>query len=81
MQVEVRLFGPEATVAGTDRAVVELDLPATCGALRRAMRAQTPALASSLDWARFAVNGRFATDETTFDAADELALIGMVSGG
>lgn len=81
MQVEVKLFGAEATAAGSSCAAIELDCPATCRSLRSAMRAQTPALASALEWARFAVNGRFASDDTIFDAGDELALIGMVSGG
>lgn len=81
MLVEVKLFGAEAAAAEASCATVHLDTPATCASLRSAMREQTPALASALDWARFAVNGRFATDETSISAGDELALIGLVGGG
>lgn len=81
MRIEVKLFGAEARLLGADTLAVDLDAPATCGELRDAMRAVAPALASSLGWARFAVNGRYADDATTIDAGDELALIGLVSGG
>lgn len=81
MRVEVKLFGAEAHAVGGDCVVVDLDAPATCGDLRGAMRAVAPALASSLGWARFAVNGRYADDSTPIAEGDELALIGLVSGG
>lgn len=81
MRISVKLFGAEALAAGAAEAVIDLDMPATCAELRKAMRAQAPALAASLDWARFAVNGRYASDDEPIGPGDELALIGLVSGG
>ncbi len=81
MRVEVKLFGAEARLFGAESLSVDLDAPATCGDLRDAMRAVAPVLASSLGWARFAVNGRYADDAAPVEEGDELALIGLVSGG
>lgn len=81
MRIEIMLFGEEARAAGANTLAVDLDAPATCGSLREAMRDQSPALGPSLGWARLAVNGRYADDDTPIDQTDELALIGLVSGG
>lgn len=80
MRVEVLLFGPERDAAGCDRAVVEV-LRATCGEVRAALGSQYPVLAKFLGAARLAVNGEFAGAEQAIGAADEVALIGLVSGG
>ena len=40
-----------------------------------------PRLGGLLDGCRFAVNGRFASEEQTLADGDEIALIGFVSGG
>ncbi|USN99626.1 MAG: MoaD/ThiS family protein [Phycisphaeraceae bacterium] len=81
MRIEIRIFGAEARAAGADALAVDLDGPATCGSLREAMRERSPALAPALGWARFAVNGRYADDETEIGETDEVALIGLVGGG
>lgn len=81
MVVSVRLFGPEAQLAGAQSLDVEVVPPATCGALRELLLCKSPELAGSLRSARFAVNHTFASDETIVEATDEIALIGMVSGG
>ncbi|MBZ0172893.1 MAG: MoaD/ThiS family protein [Phycisphaerales bacterium] len=81
MRIEIRLFGEEARAAGANTLAVDLDAPATCGSLRDAMRTQAPVLASSLGWARLTVNGRYADDKTPIEETDEIALIGLVSGG
>ncbi len=81
MTVHVLLFGPERTAAGASSVDVVLDGARTCAALRQRLAAQTPALAPSLRSARFAVNSRFAEDSSEIAPGDEVALIGMVSGG
>jgi len=62
---------------------VELDLPppATCHALRERLAAAFPALRPHLSSARFAINSRFAAPDQPINPADEIALIGLVSGG
>ncbi|MBL9001559.1 MAG: MoaD/ThiS family protein [Phycisphaerae bacterium] len=81
MMIEVLLFGPERDAAGVDRVRVEIDGELTCAALRAALGTGTPALLPVLRCARFAVNGRFADDAHRIGAGDEVALIGLVSGG
>jgi molybdopterin converting factor small subunit len=80
MKVRVLLFGPEA--AATGRGSVELDLPepATCAALQERLSA-LPSLAASLPSARLAVNHEFADPDQILGPHDEIALIGLVSGG
>lgn len=78
----VLLFGPEARLVGADQVRVQADAPRlTCGALREHLQTQAPQLGSVLASCRFAVNHNFATDATQVGVADEVALIGAVSGG
>lgn len=82
MTIVVHLFGAEAAAVGQDRICVELaDAAPTCGVLRTRLVASTPALAAALRGARFAVNHAFAPDAHPIAPGDEVALIGMVSGG
>jgi molybdopterin converting factor small subunit len=82
MQVAVKLFGPAAQRAGSREVRVMLEGDrATCAALRAALAAAAPALADLLAASRFAVNHEFAGDDDPVGAADEVALIAMVSGG
>lgn len=82
MRIEVLLFGPEAAAAERNRLAVELsDDEPTCARLRDAIIAAEPVLVSSLRTARLAVNHRFADDAQRIGPDDEIALIGMVSGG
>ena len=82
MQVKVKLFGPQAQRVGRRHVRVELaDDDATCAALRRALHEAAPQLADTLADSRFAVNHEYADESRTIRADDEVALIGMVSGG
>lgn len=80
MRVEVLLFGPERDAVGCDRAVVEVSR-ATCEGVREGLGKQHPTLAKFLGAARLAINGEFASADRAITATDEVALIGLVSGG
>jgi len=82
MQVSVKLFGPLAQAAGCQEAVVEVDgLHATCRTVREALAAAHSRLAPLLPACRLAVNHRYASEEQVLGVGDEVALIGLVSGG
>ena len=81
MRVSILLFGAEAAAAGSPRVEVEAPPAPTCADLRELLGARCPALRPFLGAARFAVNSEFAGPSTVIQAADEVALIGMVSGG
>ncbi|MGD9688915.1 MAG: MoaD/ThiS family protein [Phycisphaerales bacterium] len=82
MTVEVLLFGPEAAATGRERVSLELASSAPTPAdLRAALGERFPKLIPTLPAARFAVNGEFAHESTCIRPGDEVALIGMVSGG
>jgi molybdopterin converting factor small subunit len=81
MEVRVLLFGPEAAVAGRSDVSVRIDGACTCAALKREIERIIPALKGRLTGARLAVNSEFASPEQTISLGDEVALIGMVSGG
>ncbi|MEM6748940.1 MAG: MoaD/ThiS family protein [Planctomycetota bacterium] len=80
---EVRLFGPQAQLAG--RRVLELDGPAdgavTAGQLLERIAEACPALAASAPASRVAVDHRVLAPEDVVDPAAEVALIGLISGG
>jgi molybdopterin synthase sulfur carrier subunit len=83
MMVTVRLFGPQARMANRDSVAIEIpETEPTCARLREALAEAAPQLDSSLAASRFAVNYEYVVDERTqIQASDEVALIGMVSGG
>ena len=81
MTVEVLLFGPERAAANADRVRVTLARDCSCAALRTGLALAVPPLAKSLAAARFAVNSAFVPDSHEIKQGDEVALIGMVSGG
>ena len=81
MDVTVMLFGPQADLVGCREVRVTVDQAATCAVLRAALAVECPALASSLGESRFAVNQRVVADDHAVRAGDEVALIGLVSGG
>jgi molybdopterin converting factor small subunit len=83
MRVTVKLFGPQAKQVGSGEVSVDLDQATpNCAALREKLPQQQPALADSLPHSRFAVNYEYVVDEQApIDPSDEVALIGMVSGG
>lgn len=82
MQVCVKLFGPQASAAG--RRVIVVDLPEgpldSATVLQHAAGA-CPDLARVLGGCRIAVNHDFVGDKFSLRPADEVALIGQVSGG
>jgi molybdopterin converting factor small subunit len=80
MRIRVMLFGPEAAAAGCDG--VEVDVSdATCAGVLVALTEQHPALRGSIGSARLAVNRELSPPRRAISAEDELALIGLVSGG
>ncbi|WP_432799528.1 MoaD/ThiS family protein [Poriferisphaera sp. WC338] len=84
MTVKVLLFGPHANVLGADHAVVDIEAAGevvACGRLRSAMVQQYPALAGLMQGSRFAVNHAYVDDAAMIHEQDEVALIGMISGG
>lgn len=81
MTLRVLIFGPQAAKAGRDHVAVTLAGDRTCAAVIRAIAEACPVLAPTLAGARVAVNSRFADPEHIVREGDEIALIGMVSGG
>jgi len=82
MTVRVKLFGPQARWIGDRELSVELpDAGANCAGLRLALAELDDRLAQSLASSRLAINHRFAADDDAISPGDEVALIGMISGG
>ncbi|MEZ6235299.1 MAG: MoaD/ThiS family protein [Phycisphaerales bacterium] len=81
MQVRVLLFGDEARKAGAEHVVVELRDGAVAADVRPAVERACPALAGSIDHVRVARNCAYARGDEAIGRGDELALIGLVSGG
>ena len=81
MLVRVLLFGPFAARVG--RTSVRLDVPehAPVSDIRDRLASDHPELGELLPACRIAINGSFAGAEQRVGPGDELALIGMVSGG
>ncbi len=82
MQIKVLLFGPQAQIAGQSSIEIEVvgEAPTVADVLV-ALSEGEPALAPSLSVSRLAINQQFAAPGDAVRAADEVALIGMVSGG
>jgi molybdopterin converting factor small subunit len=76
MVIRVQLFGPEAAMLGKDVVEVHLQNTVTSQQLLQAIQQQHPLLHG-----RIAVNHAFAQPEQVIGHDDEVALIGMVSGG
>jgi MoaE-MoaD fusion protein len=81
MVVRVLLFGPHAAAAGRDSVEVSLPDQSTCTALRAGLESQHPALRPLLSSTRVALNSRFVPPDAPIGPRDEVALIGLVSGG
>lgn len=80
--ITVKLFGPVAQQAA--RRSVDLSFShaaVTCAQVLRQLAQADPALARLLPSHRLAVNSEFARDDQPVNAEDDVALIGMVSGG
>ena len=81
MRVRVLLFGDEARRAGVDGVDVELADQAVARDVPAAVERACPALAGTIGHVRLARNHAFAQGDEAIGASDELALIGLVSGG
>ncbi len=82
MNWTVKLFGPLAQAARRSEVTVPYDGPArTVADLRKRLAQTEPALAAMLGASRIAVNHEFAQDDRAIRPGDEIAVIGMVSGG
>lgn len=82
MTIDVLLFGPAAEAAQTGRLPVPVEGGAvTCAELRQRLATLVPALERLLPASRFAVNHAFVADSHVVRPTDEVALIGLVSGG
>lgn len=83
MTYRVLIFGPYAAAMGGPS--VEVCCPqaatATAGEVLRHLAEQHPRLGPMLTQAMLAVNQEYVTKDHPVQISDELALIGMVSGG
>jgi len=79
--VRVLFFGPARDLAGVESVSLALAGSATVALLRERLVKEHPKLAAALERIRFAVNERYASDETRLREGDEVAIIPPVSGG
>lgn len=78
----IMLFGPQARLAG--KSELSITLPgetATPSMMMESIAKQAQALAESLPASRLAVNHSYVGPDDSITPGDEIALIGMVSGG
>lgn len=76
------LFGPQAQLAETRQVALRFDRDAVTAAdVLAALRDAAPRLSDSLGTSRLAVDHEFAAADRVIAPGDEVALIGMVSGG
>ena len=80
-EVTVRLFGPQARLAGADAVTVAVPPDATCGDVRAALGEACGPLRPSLTGSRVAVDHEYAADADPVPPGAEVALVGLVSGG
>ncbi|MGH7572776.1 MAG: MoaD/ThiS family protein [Gemmatimonadota bacterium] len=78
---DVLLFGPAREAAGSDRASVEVPVPATAAEVLAALGRAHPALAKLLPRSRVAVNRRYVDVDAGVAPGDEMAIIPPVGGG
>jgi molybdopterin converting factor small subunit len=83
LELPVRVFAAYADFVGAPYTTVSVDVPATVGAVRRALEARAVERGWPVAMARslIAVNLEYARDDRPVSAADEIALIPPVAGG
>jgi len=82
MTIDVLLFGAEAEAAGRRHVTLDTDVTQlNCAALRSELAEAEPSLRPHLASCRIAINHDFADEDAVIHDGDEVALIGMVSGG
>lgn len=78
----VLVFGPQAVQLGAGSARVGgVDFPIRACDLMGRIVEQFPTLESSIGVSRLAVNQEFVAGDSMIHAGDEVALIGLISGG
>ncbi|HWC05904.1 MAG TPA: MoaD/ThiS family protein [Gemmatimonadota bacterium] len=78
---QVLLFGPAREAAGSDRAAVEVPVPATAAEVLAALSRAHPGLGDLMPRSRVAVNRRYVDLATRVAPGDEIAVIPPVGGG
>jgi molybdopterin converting factor small subunit len=81
MRVNVLLFGAEAQAVGLPAVGVDIERGGTYLTIRDRLAEAHAPLRSLLKAARFAVNSEFVPLDRVICEGEEVALIGMVSGG
>lgn len=81
MKIDILLFGPQAKLAQTNRVAIDLQTPPTVENALAALSEALPEIAQTLAASRLAVNHEYARNGDLLAEGDEVALIGMVSGG
>lgn len=76
MVIHVRVFGADAELVGAEAVPVSMKSGATCGQLLDELKRLHPQLTG-----RIALNHAFAAVDQPIAQHDEVALIGLVSGG
>ena len=79
--ITVRLFGPQARLAGAEKCAVTVPVPVTAADVLAGLGEAYPALRPSLAASRLAVNHEYVAGSFSVRPDDEVALIGLVSGG
>lgn len=80
-RMKVLLFGAEADRAGARFVMIEPPNEPGADAVKAAVEAAAPALRGHLGSCRVACNSSFAGPALRVQPGDELAIIGLVSGG
>lgn len=82
MKINILLFGPQAELVGARELSIELpEGSVTAAGALEAVATAAPVLRDSIGQSRLAVNHEFVASDRVIRAEDEVALIGMVSGG
>lgn len=80
--LQVLVFGPQAHSVGTDRLlIVDIHFPITAGELMTKIASVYPDLAASIGVSRIAINHEFAASDCLIGSGDEVAIVGLISGG
>lgn len=81
-ELHVLVFGPQAQSVDTERLVIAgIHFPITADALMSKIAEAYPDLAPSLGVSRIAINHAFAAPDSPIACGDEVALVGLISGG
>ena len=80
-EIVVRLFGPQARLAGAGEVTVSLPSSATADDLLTELGERFAPLRPSLPASRIAIDHAYAAGGDAIPAGAEVALIGLVSGG